>query len=413
MFATHSRLLASLTTAGLGLLLLTAPLGAASAQQKHTSTTCTEGVKAFVGAGSMNAACDNNAAVVAGDDNAIDPGFDSIVGAGTSNTISSSFSVILGGSGNTVSGGGGAIVGGAGNSVTALNGFVGGGTTNSVTGEGSAIVGGEQRGDQTVGNRVSGKDSFLGGGIDNTISGSEAAIGGGELNSVTSTYGTIAGGDGNQATGVNATVAGGADNLASGNTATVAGGYHNLASGQYSFAAGFGSYANTNGSFVWSDFSQGSKHLEPSAANQFIARATGGVIFLSNAAETMGVKLAPGSGTWASASDRNLKRDVANIDDATILRKVAALPVSEWSYTSEGGVRHLGPMAQDFYAAFRVGEDDRHITSIDEDGVALAAIKALHADNAGLHAENAQLRRSLARDDARLAAIERRLGIRE
>jgi DNA-binding transcriptional MerR regulator len=36
-------------------------------------------------------------------------------------------------------------------------------------------------------------------------------------------------------------------------------------------------------------------------------------------------------------------------------------------------------MAQDFYAAFNVGEDDRHITSIDEDGVALAAIKALNA----------------------------------
>jgi hypothetical protein len=30
--------------------------------------------------------------------------------------------------------------------------------------------------------------------------------------------------------------------------------------------------------------------------------------------------------------------------------------------------------------ATNVGEDDRHITSIDEDGVALAAIKALHAE---------------------------------
>jgi hypothetical protein len=57
-------------------------------------------------------------------------------------------------------------------------------------------------------------------------------------------------------------------------------------------------------------------------------------------------------------------------------------------------------MAQDFYAAFKVGEDDRHITSIDEDGVALAAIKALHAengalrsDNKALHGENAVLRR--------------------
>ena len=65
-------------------------------------------------------------------------------------------------------------------------------------------------------------------------------------------------------------------------------------------------------------------------------------------------------------------------------------------------MRHVGPMARDFYAAFGVGADDEHITSIDEDGVALAAIKALHAENAdaraavkALHAENAALRAQL------------------
>jgi hypothetical protein len=51
-------------------------------------------------------------------------------------------------------------------------------------------------------------------------------------------------------------------------------------------------------------------------------------------------------------------------------------------------------MAQDFYAAFGVGEDDKHITSIDEDGVALAAIKALHARVSFLDAET----RNSARD---------------
>ena len=58
-----------------------------------------------------------------------------------------------------------------------------------------------------------------------------------------------------------------------------------------------------------------------------------------------------------------------------------------WSYTTERGVRHVGPMAQDFYAAFNVGEDNRHITSIDEDGVALAAIEALDAKLARKDAE--------------------------
>jgi hypothetical protein len=69
-----------------------------------------------------------------------------------------------------------------------------------------------------------------------------------------------------------------------------------------------------------------------------------------------------------------------------VLDKVARLPIDRWSYKSERGVRHVGPMAQDFYAAFGVGADDKHITSIDEDGVALAAIKALHAENAMLRA---------------------------
>jgi len=100
---------------------------------------------------------------------------------------------------------------------------------------------------------------------------------------------------------------------------------------------------------------------------------------------------AAGSGTWASASDRALKTDVARIDDAAVLEKVAGLPISRWSYVSERGVRHVGPMAQDFYAAFGVGEDDKHITSIDEDGVALAAIKALRTENLRLRAQQARL----------------------
>jgi len=57
--------------------------------------------------------------------------------------------------------------------------------------------------------------------------------------------------------------------------------------------------------------------------------------------------------------------------------------------------------------AFRVGEDDRHITSIDEDGVALAAIKALNLENYRLRDENAAIRAHSALTDLRLAAVER------
>jgi hypothetical protein len=104
-----------------------------------------------------------------------------------------------------------------------------------------------------------------------------------------------------------------------------------------------------------------------------------------------------------------MKSNVVALDDAAVLAKVAALPISEWSYKTEGGVRHVGPMAQDFYAAFRVGEDDLHITSIDEDGVALAAIKALHAENAKMRADNSSLHSENVALRDRLAALEQKV----
>jgi len=129
------------------------------------------------------------------------------------------------------------------------------------------------------------------------------------------------------------------------------------------------------------------------------------VTLYSNETLTSGVRLAPGSGAWDNLSDRNAKTDFAALDEDAILAKVASLPVGEWRYKSESGVRHVGPMAQDFYATFGVGDDDHHIASIDEDGVALAAIKALNRDNTTLHRENGRLFReneSMRRDNSEL-----------
>ena len=62
-----------------------------------------------------------------------------------------------------------------------------------------------------------------------------------------------------------------------------------------------------------------------------------------------------------------------------MLRKLGSVPVSEWSYRAQGpSIRHIGPMAQDLSRAFGVGEDSRHITSVDADGISLAAIKGLN-----------------------------------
>jgi hypothetical protein len=77
-------------------------------------------------------------------------------------------------------------------------------------------------------------------------------------------------------------------------------------------------------------------------------------------------------------SDRNVKEAFEAADARAILAAVAILPIERWSYKGEA-VRHLGPMAQDFAAAFGLGVDDRHIFTLDAAGVALAAIQGLHA----------------------------------
>jgi hypothetical protein len=131
-----------------------------------------------------------------------------------------------------------------------------------------------------------------------------------------------------------------------------------------------------------------------SASDQFTVRASGGVRFFTDAFLSTGATLAAGGGSWASISDRNVKENVTPVRGEDILTKLAEIPIAEWNYISQDdSVRHIGPMAQDFYAAFGVGEDNRHITAIDADGVALAAIKALYQRNLELEAQIEELRR--------------------
>ena len=82
----------------------------------------------------------------------------------------------------------------------------------------------------------------------------------------------------------------------------------------------------------------------------------------------------------ALTSDRNAKENFQPVDCQVLLTKVSSLPVTQWNYkTDSGSVQHIGPMAQDFQAAFQLnGADDRHISVVDEGGVALAAIQGLN-----------------------------------
>ena len=144
-------------------------------------------------------------------------------------------------------------------------------------------------------------------------------------------------------------------------------------------AAGRNANANLDGCFVWGDDSSVLAATPCPAARQFVARASGGVIFYTKSDLSSGVQLAAGANSWSMVSDRNMKEHFAAVDTRQVLARVAQLPIQSWNYKSQdAGIRHIGPMAQDFYAAFQVGEDDRHITEVDEGGVALAAIQGLN-----------------------------------
>jgi hypothetical protein len=84
------------------------------------------------------------------------------------------------------------------------------------------------------------------------------------------------------------------------------------------------------------------------------------------------------NGTLTQGSSRELKTNFASLEPRDVLSRVTALPISLWSYKTEGEVRHVGPMAEDFHKFFGLGEDARHIAPGDQAGVALAAIQGLN-----------------------------------
>lgn len=82
-------------------------------------------------------------------------------------------------------------------------------------------------------------------------------------------------------------------------------------------------------------------------------------------------------GTLSQGSDINRKHSIESIQYNDILHKVSELDVYQWKYNGEDKL-HIGPMAQDFYKAFKLNDDDTSIATVDIDGVALASIKALY-----------------------------------
>ncbi len=187
---------------------------------------------------------------------------------------------------------------------------------------------------------------------------------------------------------------------ASGNGA-IAIGRSNYAAGPYSVVIGgvAETTAAARGSIVLADDSPNAAPVgfQSFTPNQFLARAAGGIGFFTNAGLTAGVSVAPGASTWSQLSDVHSKENFRDLNGDDILGKIAAMSIREWNYkTQDASIRHVGPTAQDFRAAFGLGVDERRIDAIDADGIALAAVKALESRTRAIVDENAALRAELA-----------------
>jgi hypothetical protein len=358
------------------------------------------------------------AVIGGGDHNTIQTDADATtISGGAMNTIQTytDYATISGGYSNTVGANSAVISGGSHNAIqtNALNSTVGGGRYNTIQiyADVAVIGGGEKNTIQTDADAtaISGGSmntiqtnadySTIGGGYTNVISANSSTISGGRFNTIqtnansstiaggylntiqtNSYYSSISGGAANsiRSNAYSSTVGGGQNNsiLANAHHATIPGGSNNVATGSFSFAAGKNAGALHDGVFVWSDSTAGG--INSGAANQFIVRASGGAWLYSDSGVTVGAYLPAGGNAFSPMSDRNVKENFQPVSVREILEKVSQLPVTEWNLkTQPATTRHIGPMAQDFHAAFGVGEDDHHISTTDADGVALAAIKGL------------------------------------
>jgi hypothetical protein len=116
------------------------------------------------------------------------------------------------------------------------------------------------------------------------------------------------------------------------------------------------------------------------------------------------------SGVWTNTSDVNRKHLFESVRGEDVLDRLRGMPVRSWSYrVDDASVRHLGPTAQDFRAAFGLGTDEVTIGTVDADGVALAAAQALATRTDDLRAQNAELRGRVLTLEEQNAALEARL----
>ena len=389
------------------------------------------GSHSFIGGGQNNLA--NFFATIGGGQNNSAAAIFSIVGGGQNNSANGDAATLSGGQNNsiqrnathsTIAGGNTNVI-----ELSAVGSTISGGVLNKIMagGVGSPIVATATTG-ATIGGGWSNtivamvntdfgfspKYPTISGGYANVASGDSATVSGGQSNSAANHFATVPGGLLN--------IAGGYASFAAGNQAqalhrgsfvwadSTGGNFTSTADNQFSVRAlggielngpvnklSFGSttrqminlynteygigvqsgnmYFRTDDSagaqtFAWY---RGGKHhdghFQPGAGGtDMMLLNTAGLEVRGNVCATL----------FLPCSDRNMKENFSPIDSREVLAKVVSLPISRWNFKEAKSTPHIGPMAQDFYAAFAVGPDNRHIGTVDADGVALAAIQGLN-----------------------------------
>ncbi len=242
---------------------------------------------------------------------------------------------------------------------------------------------------------------------------------------------SIALGEGTRASGLAATALG-SNSIASGEYTTALGSLANAsganataigtfaaASGDYSTA--MGNYVSTgerNGSFIIGDNTIAI--LSNDADNQMMMRFSGGYKLHTDGGSSVGAELQPNANSWSTISDVRRKENFAVVNGEDFLRKISKFNLTSWNYKGQdaGSLRHYGPMAQDFHAAFgrdRYGTigNDTTINQADMEGVSFIAIQALVKRTEQLQKENDELKAKLAAYgdlSKRIETVEARLG---
>lgn len=362
------------------------------------------------------------------------------------NRVTANFGTVSGGADNTASEDDATVGGGFGNTASGQSATVGGGGNNTASGYASTVGGG---GDNTA----SAHSATVSGGSANTASGVAATVSGGYNNDASGSYSFAAGrrakanhtgafvwADSTDAdfasTGANQFLIRASGGVGIGTTAPEAdlhvfrgsagsvtanataplvvesdgNAFINLLSPSNAISGLlFGSPVNAIDASVRYNNSGINRELSFRTLNsQRMVILTNGFVGIGTTAPTNTLHVAGGVSATAfvNTSDRNAKENFAPVSPVDVLNKVAALPITTWNFKSMNDGRHMGPMAQDFYAAFGLGGGDTTITSVDPDGVALAAIQGLNEkvekENAALRLENSELK-------VRLDKLERRL----